>query len=191
MRRRDRRRQPVERAIAPRAAAAIAGLALCGCGGTGPAENAAERNQAAANSPAVEVRPGLWEVRSAIVAVSEQGLPREIAEQMKGPRRTVRRCITPEEAARPAAGLLAARRTGRCSDEAVERRDGRIEGAMTCRDEAGAATRLRIGGRYRAEAYEIRIEMETPGIGPGRTMTLVTRQSGRRVGDCPSPPAGG
>ena len=165
-------------------------LALCGCGGAGPAENSVERNEAPARPAQVEVRPGLWEIESAIVAVSEKGLPREIAERMKGPRRTVRRCITSEEAARPDAGLLAARRTGRCSDEAVEMRGGRIAGAMTCRDDAGAGTRLRIGGRYRAEAYEIRIAMETPGIGPGRTMTLVTRQSGRRVGDCPSPPAG-
>ena len=132
------------------------------------------------------MRPGLWEVRSAVVAVSEPGLPLEIAERMKGPRRTVRRCITPQEAARPDAGLIAARRAGRCGGESFERRSGRIAGSAVCSDERGAATRLRMSGDYRAEAYRVRIEAETPGIAPGRTMTLVTEQSGRRVGDCPN-----
>jgi len=143
------------------------------------------RNEAAAPAPRVDLRPGLWEVQSVIVGVSEQGLPLEVAERMKGPRRTVRRCITAEDAARPDAGLLAARRSGRCSDESFGRRSGRIAGSAVCRDERGAATRLRMSGRYSAEAYAIQTEVETAGIGAGRMMTLVTEQSGRRVGDCP------
>lgn len=132
----------------------------------------------------VEVRPGLWEVASDILSASQEGLPHAVAERMKGRRRAFRHCITPAEAARPDANFLAARRDGRCRDEAFEMRGGRIAGRMVCRDGAGAETRVRMSGRYAPERYEMRMEMETPGIGRGRVMTLVTRQTGRRVGEC-------
>jgi hypothetical protein len=167
--------------MARAAAAALAALAACGCEGADTAGNGA----GAKADPTVEVRPGLWQVESAILAASEPGLPHEIAERMKGPRRTVHRCFTAEEAARPGAALFAARGTGRCTDEAFEMRAGRIAGAAICRDASGVRTRLRLSGQYRADAYRVRIDVETPGIAPGRTMTLATRQSGRRVGDCP------
>lgn len=163
--------------------AAIA--AFAGCSEGGQRERQAAENEVAASLTRVEVRPGLWEMRSAIVSVSQAGLPHEIAERMKGPRRTVRHCITPVQAARADGSFLPAGGGGRCSEEAFEMRSGRIAGTATCRDEAGAETRLRRTGRYEAERYEVRTEIETPGIGPGRVMTLVTRQAGRRVGDCP------
>ncbi|HYJ29585.1 MAG TPA: DUF3617 domain-containing protein [Allosphingosinicella sp.] len=159
--------------------------ALAGCGEGGQRERQAAENNVAAALAQVEIRPGLWEMTSAIVSVSQIGLPHEIAERMKGPRRTVRHCITPVQAARNDANFLPAGGGGRCSDETFEMNSGRIAGTAICRDEAGAETRLRRAGRYAAERYEVRTEIETPGIGPGRVMTLVTRQSGRRVGDCP------
>jgi hypothetical protein len=163
--------------------AALAALAGCGDGEQGNERVAG--NDAPSALDRIAVRPGLWDVTSVIDSVSQEGLPHEIAERMKGPRRNVRHCITPEQAARSDASFLAARRSGRCRDEAFEMSGGRIAGTMACRDEAGVATRLRLSGRYAAERYEVRTEIETPGIGPGRVMTLVTRQSGRRVGECP------
>lgn len=184
MPRASRRRQPGERAI-KRLRLALVLLGLAGCGDGREGNDQVAGNAVAAALAEVEVRPGLWEMRSAIVSVSQDGLPLEIAERMKGPRRTVRHCITPEQAARTDANFLAARRSGRCRDEAFEMRSGRIAGTTVCRDETGAETRLRTTGRYTAERYEMRSEVETPGIGSGRRMTLVTRQSGSRIGECP------
>jgi hypothetical protein len=157
---------------------------VCGCG-SAPQGNEVSRGDVARELARVEVRPGLWEVSTQIVSVAQAGLPHEVAERMKGRRRGFRHCITPAQAARPDANFLAVRGTGRCRDEAFAMRGGRIAGTMVCRDPAGAETRVTMSGDYAAERYEIRMEMATPGIGPGRTMTLETRQQGRRVGDCP------
>jgi hypothetical protein len=161
----------------------LAAVALASCGGetqrneVGPGEVARELSR-------VEVRPGLWDVSTEIVSATQQGMPHELAERMKGRRRAFRHCITPEQAARPDANFLAARRSGQCRDEAFAMRAGRISGTMLCRDPAGAETRVRMSGDYGAERYDMRMEIETPGIGAGRVMTLVTRQAGRRIGDC-------
>jgi len=167
----------------------VALAVLTGCGEADRNNKQVAGNEVAAALARVEVRPGLWEARTEVVSVSQEALPHEIAERMKGPRPTVRHCITREQAARPGASFLAARRSGRCSDEAFEMRAGRIAATTVCRREGAVETRLRTTGRYSAERYEMRIEIETPGIEPGRTMTLVTHRSGRRIGDCPE--AGG
>lgn len=159
-------------------------LAFAGCSDPDERTRQVGSNEVAAALARVEVRPGLWEMTSAIVSVSQPDLPLEIAERMKGPRPGMRHCITPAQASRPDSNFLAARRGGRCRDEDFEMSGGRIGGTTICRDDAGAETRLRMTGRYGPERYELRTEIETPGIGPGRTMALVMRQSGRRVGDC-------
>jgi hypothetical protein len=162
----------------------VALLALAGCSGADEGNRQVGSNEIVAALARVEVRPGLWEMTSAIVSVSQPGLPLEIAQRMKGPRPTVQHCVTPEQASRPDSNFLAARRGGRCRDEAFEMSGGRIAGTTLCRDAAGAETRLRMTGRYGAERFELRSEIETAGIGAGRTMALVMRQSGRRVGEC-------
>jgi hypothetical protein len=164
---------------------AAAAAALAGCGREAERKEI-DRNEVAQALAAVEVRPGLWEVTSDVASVSEPGLPLEVAERMKGRRHGVRHCITPEQAARPDASFLASRRAGRCRDEAFEMAGGRISGAMVCREDGGLESRVRMSGRYGPEAYEMRMEMETPGIARGRVMTIATRQAGRRIGDCPA-----
>ena len=162
----------------------VAAVLLSGCGSQ-PQQNAVSRGEVARSLSRVEVRPGLWQVSTEILSARQQGLPHKIAERMKGRRREFRHCITPEQAERPDANFLAARRTGQCRDEAFAMEGGRIGGRMVCRDPAGAETRVRMSGRYTPEQYEMQMEMETPGIGAGRVMTLVTRQAGRRLGPCP------
>ena len=156
---------------------------LAGCGGD-PQQNAVSRNEVANALAAIEVRPGLWEVSTEIVDVRQEGLPVEIANRMKGPRPAFRHCVTPQQAARPDAGFLGARSGGRCRDEAFAMEAGRISGTMVCRDEGDNESRVRMSGRYAPEQYRMQMEMETAGIGEGRRMTLVTRQTGRRIGDC-------
>lgn len=168
------------------AAAASLGL-VTGCG-----EPAADGGNAGAQTAQadvarqlaqVEVRPGLWEVSSGIVSASQPGMPLELAERMKGPRGTARHCITPEQAARPDGNFLAGRRSSQCSYRDFAMRAGRIAGTMACRDPAGAETNARMSGTYAAESFDMRMDMETPGLGAA-TLSVVVRQSGRRVGDC-------
>jgi hypothetical protein len=168
--------------------AGVAGLlatALVCCGGeTGP--QAVDANAVAEQLAALQVRPGLWQVDTVIESASQPGLPVAMAERLKGPRPSARRCITPEQAARPDASFLARRQAGTCTDRAFEMRGGRIVAAMSCRAPDGAVSEVSTTGTYGQERYDLRVEMTTPGIGPGATLTIVSRQTGRHVGDCPN-----
>ena len=172
----------------PFAWAAACSLAVAGCGAgeeQGNQNVATNRNAVAADLARVEVRPGSWEVRSEVLSASQPGMPVELAERMKGPRAAARHCITPAQAARPDAAFLAGRRSGQCSYSDFAMRGGRIAGTMVCRAADGAETRARMSGTYTPEAFEMRMDMETPGFG-NATLAVVVRQSGRRIGDCGS-----
>jgi hypothetical protein len=164
-------------------AAALAALAGCGGGEDGNRNAATDAKAVAGELARVEVRPGLWEVRSALLSATQPGLPLEIAERMKGPRPAVRHCITPAQAARPDANFLAGQSSGQCSYRGFSMRGGRIAGTMACRAPDGAETRARMSGTYAPESFDMRMDMETPGFGTA-TLALVVQQSGRRIGDC-------
>jgi hypothetical protein len=126
----------------------------------------------------MEVEPGLWLLTSEVVEVRAPGLPRDVRNRMVGPRRQLRHCITPEQAARPDANFLAARRERDCTYRDFAVRDGRISGSMLCSD-----ARARMDGRYGPRAYDMRMEMESP-LPDGAVMTLELRTRGRRIGAC-------
>ena len=159
------------------AAAAAAPLSACGDG----AERNMSEAEVAGELATMRVAPGLWELTSEVVEVRAPDLPREVRNRMVGPRSRLRHCITPEQAARPSANFLAARREPGCAYRAFSVRDGRIEGTMACPD-ANATMR----GRYGPQAYDMRMAMESPVPGgDGAVMTLDVRARGRRIGPCP------
>jgi hypothetical protein len=161
-------------------------LLLGGCGGgeeDGNRSVATNRSAVAGDLARIEVRPGLWEVRSDVLSARQPGMPLELAERMKGPRGTVRHCITAAQAARPDAAFLAGRRSGQCSYSDFIMRGGRIAGTMACRAADGAETQARMSGTYTPEGFDMRMDMRTPGFG-GATLEVTVRQSGRRTGDC-------
>jgi len=155
--------------------AALPAVASCG--------DRPERNltteEVAGQLSGMAVEPGLWEIGSDVVEVRGPDLPREVRNRMVGPRTRLRHCITPEQAARPSANFLAARRDNGCAYRSFSVRDGRIEGVMACPDATATMT-----GRYGPRAYDMRMEMESPVPG-GATMILDVRARGRRIGPCP------
>ncbi len=155
--------------------AALPAVAACG--------DRPERNmsaeQVAGQLAGMEIAPGLWEISSEVVEVRAPDLPREVRNRMVGPRTRLRHCITPEQAARPSANFLAARRDAGCAYRNFSVQGGRLEGAMTCPDATATMT-----GRYGPQAYDMRMEMESPLPG-GAVMALDVRARGRRIGDCP------
>lgn len=171
-------------------AAALLTLAACGDGGGDGNATKSDGNSAPA-APRVQIRPGLWEVSSEILSASEQGLPSELAQRARGRRQVARHCITAEQAARPDGNVLMLGRSGGCTHEGFDMSGGRIADTMTCRAQDGAVTRARAQGRYGPDAYAMQMEIETPGLAEGRTMRLVTRQTGRRRGECPAAPETG
>lgn len=160
-------------------------LPLAGCGDAGEGNGAAAREQVARELARVEVRPGLWEVDTEIVQAAQPGLPAELAARLKGRRPSYRHCISSEQAARPDANFLAGGRDANCTYGDFAMRDGRIAGAMRCRDAEGLETAATMSGSYGPDRFDMQMEIETPGLGGGK-MSLVARRSGRRIGDCPA-----
>jgi hypothetical protein len=158
-------------------------MSFAGCG-----EEAQERqmseNEVAAELANVQITPGLWESRSEVLNVTAPNLPREIQNRMKTKSNPTRHCISPEQAARPDANFLASRRDN-CTYRDFTMRGGRMQGNMVCTggDMPGEA-RATMSGRYDAQSYDMRMQMELAGPADS-TMTIETRASGRRLGDCP------
>lgn len=162
----------------------LGGLALLGaCGGQEGGDMSA--NEVAGTLDAVPIAPGLWEIASEVVDVAAPNLPVAVQRRMIGPRARVRSCVTPEQAARPSAGFLAARAEGpdcRYADFAM--RDGRMTGTMRCAEPDVGETVARMDGNYRRESYVLSMRIETP-MPDGVTMRIDTRTTGRRIGACP------
>jgi hypothetical protein len=170
-----------------RAGALIAACAaLAACGEAPAPEQEMTDADVARELQAVQITPGLWELRSEIADVSGANLPREVRSNMVGPRDSVTQCITPEMAARPDANFLAMREESDCTHRNIAMRDGRLTGSMTCRggDMPGEWT-AEMDGRYAPETYDMRIAISTAGMPGGADMNIIVQVSGRRVGDCP------
>lgn len=162
-----------------------ASLCLSGCSDPQPEARNMSVNEVAAELANIEIAPGLWESTSEVLNVTAPNLPRELQNRMKGPSRTSRHCITPEQASRPDANFLATREDN-CTYRDFSMRNGRMQGQMVCSggDMPGEATAT-MSGEYGPQSYDMRMRMEMAGPADS-TMTIETRASGRRVGDCPS-----
>lgn len=165
--------------------ALLAAATLAGCGGTEPEGRNMSAEEVASELAGLQIRPGLWETSSEIVAADAPGMPREMLSGMMGPRSTTRHCITPEQAARPDANFLAQRDQGNCSYRDFSMADGRMRGTMTC-GPAGSEemVTMAMDGEYGAERYDLVMDMTTAGLPGGGDMRIEARTTGRRIGDC-------
>ena len=152
--------------------------ALAGCGGVD--QEAA--NRAAGELAAFQVEPGLWEVTSAVTAARARNLPLQVRDRLIGPRPTRRYCLTPVQAARPMADLVAGRRGCAYRDLALD--GDRLTGLMACPEpgEVGP-TMARLDGRYGPRDYDLSMEMTSP-MPDGTPMVLEVRTRGRWLGQC-------
>ena len=173
-------------------AGALAALAACGAGESRDmtaAEVAAELRQ-------LRVEPGLWEVTSLVVDARGENMPREARARIKGHRRTIRNCVTPAQAARPDANFMQIQQRGGCAYRGFSIEGGRMRGEMRCTGGSlpGAVT-TSMDGRYGAGRYDIAMRMVSTGMPEAANMTIETRTTGRRIGDCrpatPRAPEGG
>jgi len=151
-------------------------LAAAGCGGETARNMTAE--EVAGELADLRIEPGLWELTSEVTDVRAPDLPHEVRNRMIGPRSRIHHCITPQQAEQPSANFLAFRSESACVYRDFTLDDGRLRGAMACPDATA-----RMDGRYGAQAYEMRMQMESPVPG-GSTMTLEVQARGRRIGDC-------
>lgn len=174
--------------------APAASLALAACG-AGESRNMTVE-EVAAELRGLRIEPGLWEISSQVLDANGPNLPRKAQARIKGPRQSVRNCITPEQAAHPESNFLRTQRTGNCTYRDFSMRDGRMRGEMRCTGGGmpGIVT-TSMDGLYGPRSHDVRMRMTSTGMPQGANMTIETRTIGRRIGACPPaappPPAKG
>jgi uncharacterized protein DUF3617 len=164
-------------------------LALAACGGPDKGEGNEAAGDEAAPASGVKLQPGEWEITMETVSVTAPGLPPSVAATIKKPRATNRTCMTPEEANGPKPDMFAGSGGVNCKQEGFSWTGGRIKGTTTCQGAGGTGkTVMAMDGQYGAQSMDMNMKMTTDAA--GTPMTVETRMTGRRVGDCPAGKAG-
>ncbi|MET1111553.1 MAG: DUF3617 family protein [Allosphingosinicella sp.] len=166
--------------------AILGALGLAACGGPG-----SEGGNAAASD--VRLEPGEWEVATEPVnekdgpqgvdaAMAGKGAEEDIGKAIIAGMSSVERmCITPEKAA----GLFAGDPGEGCRREGEGWRNGRISTKVTCTQADAPQTSVQVvSGRYSARSFDITQRLTE--TSDGETTTMATRDTGRRIGDCPA-----
>lgn len=150
-----------------------------------PPEREMTAEEVAAQLASVKVDPGRWESTTRILSASGP-LPKSELDKMVGQETKAANCITPEQAARPNANFLAAQQDSDCTYQDFRMQDGKLSGRMTCTGGRlpGEMTTT-MSGDYGPRAYDMVMDMETPGLPGGAAMRIKARTQGRRVGECP------
>ena len=117
------------------------------------------------------------------------GLPESVTAAMKQPTVTNRTCMTPEEANGPKADMFAGNAGANCKQEGFSWSGGRIKGKTTCAGTDGTGkVSMTMDGTYSAQSMDMNMKMTTEAA--GTPMTVETRMTGKRVGECPAGKAG-
>lgn len=175
----------------------IAGAALLtGCGDNSKdvaLENVSVAEAAKQAQAANRLEPGQWESTVQIVSAEMPGAPPAVADALKkaASAQTAKsaRCLTPEEANKPAADLLSGGQSKDCRYETFTMANGRIDAVMVCKPQAGqpGEMRMTMGGAYTPARFDIDMKMNMgamPGLPAGQGMVMTAKAQGRRVGEC-------
>ena len=136
----------------------------------------------------VQLKPGQWEGRFVMERIDMSGgeaMPAAARQQMQqAMNRTLRYCVTPEQAAHPDGRAFSGDPGKDCrySDFAV--RGGTVKGNVTCRRDSGTSS-MTMAGIYAPDSYAVQMDMRQTGLPNGVEMAMKARSEGRWIGpDC-------
>jgi hypothetical protein len=160
-----------------------AALALAACGSSDKGDGNGSAAAPGGGAVGVSLQPGEWEMKTEVVSIAAEGLPKGMTEGMKANAgSTSRTCMTPEEAKGPKGDLFAGDKSGNCKSEGFSWSGGRIKGITTCSPPGGGKTVMTMDGRYSPQSIDMTMKSQTDIA--GKAMTMEMRVSGRRVGEC-------
>jgi uncharacterized protein YceK len=172
--------------------AALALLSGCGSKEDVSLKNASPEDVAKAGSGATQLKPGQWDTVIKIVAVELPGaagasatVSKAMIAKMIGREQKSSQCISPEQAAKPPAELLAGANSGsNCKFDSFELQRGTLSSKLTCGKlgEAGAMV-MTSKGPYGGDNYALDTDMTLSS--PAGEMKIKALNSAKRVGDCP------
>jgi uncharacterized protein YceK len=170
---------------------ALALLSGCGSKEEVSLTNASPEEVAKAGGGATQLKPGQWETVIKIVAVelpgaagSSAAVSKAITAKMIGKEQKSSQCISPEQAAKPPAELLAgANGAANCKFDNFELQRGTLSSKLTCGKpgEAGAMV-MTSNGPYGGDSYALDTDMTMSS--PAGEMKIKAVNSAKRVGDC-------
>jgi hypothetical protein len=161
-------------------------------GGEAPAKADGETmsmEDMAKSAQSMGLKPGAWKVRVEVADIQMKGMPggqeQAIADAMKKRMgsQEIMSCITPEQAAKPSADILAAQKQANCTYANSAIAGGRIHAEMTCKPQGGAAGTMTavMDGSYAPDRYSMTVNMDTAGEN-GMGMTMKSSTTGQWVG---------
>lgn len=156
-------------------------------------------NQSAANAAAgkmtreavatqmaeIRLKPGQWEGRFVMEQVDmrhARDMPPGADAQMKrAMSRTLRYCVTPDQAAHPDGRAFTGEERKDCSYAGFQAHNGQVSGTINCQRD-GFTTRMAMTGRYAPDHYAMRMDMTQGGLPDAMTMTMKARSEGKWIG---------
>ncbi len=167
-------------------------LAACNSGPSVEATNATAKEVAAkvtAAGAAPRMSPGRWEGTATITDMQMPGMPAEMGENMKAQMTKAHaftNCLTPEEAAKPAADFFAGGNNS-CVYDHFSMANGQLDAAMTCKGQGpGGAMNATMKGNFSSDSFQMAMTSKSAGT-PGQPMTNITmsmKMEAKRVGEC-------
>jgi hypothetical protein len=168
---------------------AISAILLAACGSEAGNEQAAANKAAPASSGgggmaagAMTMQPGQWEIRTEVGRMEVPNMPAGMSPPTPPPT-TVNTCLTPEQARAPSGDFLTGSgQAAGCTTENMSMAGGRVRGIVQC-NQQGTTMRSTMDGQFSPTSFEINQRVETSA--QGMNMTMESRTTGRRTGDCP------
>ncbi|HJQ17339.1 MAG TPA: DUF3617 domain-containing protein [Allosphingosinicella sp.] len=149
-------------------------LAAAGCGaGTQQAEAPAE----------IKLQPGQWEMTTEITNLAVPQSKQAAAKPI-----TISNCITADQIDRPQPSIFASSK-GNCSYDNFYMSNGHLNGSVKCAlpDGAGSVA-TSIDGSYTASTMTASVQTMNS-VGGVANSQMSAKLSGRRIGECTTPPA--
>ena len=161
------------------ASAMALALAACGSGDKGGGGSSILGGSAT-------MQPGEWEMTIETLNVSAPNLPPAAAAQLKRPAVTTRTCMSEQEAKGPKPETFTGNAGGaNCKTEGFSWAGGKIKGRTVCSGPGGTGNMtMDMDGEYAGTSMTVNMKMKTEQ--QGMAMTMDTRMTGKRIGDCPA-----
>jgi hypothetical protein len=147
---------------------------------------AAEVKQSAAIGE-MRFEPGQWRVETQMVDVVAEGMPPQVAQQMKASMGSLSsnvQCLTREQASRPSSEMFAGKQNGQCKYDTFELSGGKLKATMSCPNASGAKMAMTMDGSYTKTSYAVDSAMRIDSPTPGQSMTVKIKSTGTRTGEC-------
>lgn len=173
---------------------ALAALALAACNqepsvsltNASPEEVAKQAKAAGIGS---QIKPGQWQTKVELTEFDMAGMSPEMkADSLKKAQQgqnTQNYCVTPEEAAKPGAGLFTGETDDKCTYRKFEMAGGKLDMLMACPGQNGAGEMtMAVRGDFTPDAVTATTEMKSEGQLALRMKANVTS---RRTGECTAP----